>query len=234
MSDNDTTGAPGFNEITKEYKASPTIENYVRLRRKYPDEPIDVGMTGGFEFLCSQAEELRSQRIGPDLVAGVMDACPSCQSKLSLLLLELLIERRKKESDGETHIVSRGKAIGDTLVNYLIAISLEALDPNYGAEISPDLIVLIKHQLGSTSSNYEIETEKREKRSQALFIAAQMAVNGEIPSYRKLGRILGVQASTVKRWFPNDTFISEAKALAEEFRNSRISENLESVDREKE
>ena len=34
--------AGGFNEITKKYKADPSIENYVRLRRGDPEAEIEV------------------------------------------------------------------------------------------------------------------------------------------------------------------------------------------------
>jgi hypothetical protein len=122
----------GFNEITKEYKASPTIENYVRLRRKYPLVPLEIATTGGIEFLFSLEQELRLHGIDPYLVVGAMDADLAAQAELSLLLLELIIERQNKEKDGETHIVSRGKAISDALINYLIRACLDALESRDG------------------------------------------------------------------------------------------------------
>jgi hypothetical protein len=43
-------GKLGFNDLTKEYKKSPTIENYVRLRREYPEGEVEVSTTGGLDF----------------------------------------------------------------------------------------------------------------------------------------------------------------------------------------
>lgn len=209
----DVTRESGFNEITKEYKASPTIENYVRLRRKYPLVPLEIATTGGLEFLFSREEELRLHGIDPRLVASVMDADLDAQAELSLLLLELIIERQNKEIKGETHIVSRGEAISDTLINYLIGTCLDALDWNNEMEISRELIVLVKHQIGTIISDYRLQLKKREQRQRAVWIAAQIVARGGVPSYRKIGRILGVEASTVKRWFPKGEMISEAKSL---------------------
>lgn len=216
----------GFNEITKEYKASPTIENYVRLRRQNPDEELEIATTGGIEFLFHAEQELLSHGISPGTVAGVLDADLDAQSKLSLKLLALLIERRERQKSGATHTVSRKEAISDTLVNYLIGASLDALSWNDELEISRELIVLIKHQLGSLSSAYEFELDKREKVTQAKWIAAQFIAKGEIPTYRQIGRVLGVQASTVMRWFPDGTFISEAKALAKMIEEMKLFEGI--------
>jgi hypothetical protein len=169
MSDEeDASPASGFTGITKEYKASPTIENYVRLRRLHPSDPLEVATTGGIEFLFSRENELRLQGIDPGLVASVLDADIDAQSELSLVLIELLIARSKKEAAGETHIVSRNKAISDKLVNYLIATALDSLDWNHELVISRELIVLIKHQLGIISSQYEVEESRTRKKEQSL------------------------------------------------------------------
>jgi Bacteriophage CII protein len=75
------------------------------------------------------------------------------------------------------------------------------------------LIVLIKHQLGTLSSQYEIEQERQERRSQALTVAMQILAKGQTPTYRKVGSALGVQASTIMRWFPEKDFIAEVKVF---------------------
>jgi hypothetical protein len=80
-------------------------------------------------------------------------------------------------------------------------------------EISRELIVLVKHQIGAVSSDYELQLKKQAQREKAVWIAAQIVARGGVPSYRKIGRILGVEASTVKRWFPDKEMVSEAKSL---------------------
>jgi hypothetical protein len=94
------------------------------------------------------AGELLSHGIDPSLVEGTMEADKAAQAELSLVLLELIVERQKREAGGETHIVSRKKGISDTLVNYLIATCLGALDWHPNLAFSAELIVLLQHQLG--------------------------------------------------------------------------------------
>ncbi|GGG32949.1 hypothetical protein [Chelatococcus composti] len=48
----------GFNEITKQYKADPSIENYVRLRRANPSAEIEVRAVGSFESMFYMRDEL--------------------------------------------------------------------------------------------------------------------------------------------------------------------------------
>jgi hypothetical protein len=215
-------GKHGFDDLTREYGNSPTIENYLRLRRQHPDGEIEIATTGGIEFLFSQAEELRLNGIDPNLVDKVLDADLPAQAEMSLLLIERVIERDEIKRSGETHIVSRKRAISDTLVNYLIGTALDSMSWNDELEISPELIVLIKHQLGNLTSQYEIELERQERRSQAFTVALQILARGQTPTYRKVGRALGVQASTVMRWFPDRDFIAEMKTLVGSVKSASI------------
>jgi hypothetical protein len=88
---------------------------------------------------------------------------------------------------------------------------------------------LIKHQLGSISSTYEFDLDKREKRQQARWIAAQIAAKGKSPTYRQIGRAMGVQASTVMRWFAGEACISDAKTLAEDILKLQLVEEIRSM-----
>ena len=101
-------GTSGFNKITKQYKASPTIENYVRLRRQCPDAEIEIATTGGIEFLFVQEKELLSYGINPRTVTGVLDADLDAQAELSLKLLELVDRKtRKREIWSDAHCKSQ-------------------------------------------------------------------------------------------------------------------------------
>src|SRR5580692_9444435 len=104
-------GKSGFNDLTKEYKKSPTIENYVRLRREYPEGEVEVSTTGGVGFLSAQEKDLRSQGLDPDVVIRLFDADLGAQAEISLLLLQKIIERDNLHKSGETHIVSRKKVV---------------------------------------------------------------------------------------------------------------------------
>jgi hypothetical protein len=194
-------GKRGFNDLTREYKESPTIENYVRLRREHPRGEVEISTTGGIEFLSAQEEDLRAQGLDPNVIIRLFDADLEAQAEISLLLLQKLIERDNLHKSGETHIVSRKKVVSDTIINYLIGCALDGMSWADNLEITRELIVLIKQQLGTLTSQYEIEQERLNRRSQAKWIAAQLLNQGKTPTYRNIGRVLGVQASTVMRCF---------------------------------
>jgi hypothetical protein len=208
------SGNRGFNDLTREYKKSPTIENYVRLRREQPEGEVEISTTGALEFLSAQEKDLRSLGVDPNVVIGLFDADLGAPAEISLLLIQKIIERDNLHKSGETHIVSRKKVVSDTLINYLIGRALDGMSWTDNLEITRELIVLIKQQLGTLTSQYEIEQERLIRRSGARWIAAQLLNQGKTPTYRNIGRVLGVQASTVMRWFPDGDFIAEAEKFA--------------------
>ncbi|PLX34950.1 MAG: hypothetical protein C0605_11920 [Hyphomicrobiales bacterium] len=185
-----------------EFKQNPTIENYVRLRRSNPDTVIEIAISSSLEWLFGNEEELERLGIPPLLVAGCLDADQEDISELSLLLLEKIIERKEAEKSGKTHLISRGHVISDTLVNYLVNMMLDAVEWNKTFEINRDLIVLLRERIGGEVSPWDREQSALSKRNKALFAALDIVRQGDTPSFRKIGKLLGVNASTVKRWFP--------------------------------
>ena len=143
----------------------------------------------------------------------MLDADEDAISELSLLIMERIIEREAAEKAGGTHLVSRGKAISDTLVNYLTNMMLDALEWNDDMTLHRDLIVLIRYQTGGGRSEWEKEEALRKLRQEAVITAIKIACEGREPSYRAIAKALGVNASTVMRWFPTERFIHEAKKL---------------------
>ncbi|MEY4967280.1 MAG: hypothetical protein RL274_2863, partial [Pseudomonadota bacterium] len=99
---------------------------------------------------------------------------------------------------------------------------LDAADLCDGGFVGSDLIALIKHQLGITESEYEIKLRAHERRNTARFIAAQMVSNGEEPSFRSIARQMGVEPSTVMRWFPGKELIKEANDMASLIQNLKV------------
>lgn len=107
----------GFNELTKAYKAAPSIESYVKLRRENPKAGIEVSILGGIEPLFYMETELRRFGIDPQLVAGIMDSDANAISEISLYLMEKIIEARSLKKGGKAkrahalhyrHFISRG------------------------------------------------------------------------------------------------------------------------------
>ena len=221
---NQSDNGGGFSRLSREFKANPTIENYVKLRRENPNEEIEVAITGGLEWLFANEQLVKDFDIPPQLVASALDADPASISELSLRLMERLIERKEAEKSGKTHLVSRRGAIGDSLVNYLINMMLDSLDWNDELHIPRDLIVLIRHQIGGETSDWEKKLAIHENQSKAVWVALHLSQEGRDLSYRAIGKELGVNATTVMRWFPNNELaekMQRRKSLMEVFEQRR-------------
>ena len=128
--------------LSRAYKNNPTIENYISLRRTNPNTEIEVAFTNGLDWLFANSEVLRENGIDPQWFASALDANEEAISKLSLHLLEKIVERSRLEKSGETHVMSRGIGISDSLVNYLTAVMLDALSWNDELYMPRDLLVL--------------------------------------------------------------------------------------------
>jgi len=201
----------GYNAFSTAYKMKPSLEHYLHLRRENPDAEIEVAVTGGAEELGYMESELRKYGFDPDLVVSIMDADPDAISELSLQLMEKIIEGDSLSKSGETHLVRRGLAVPDKLINWLIGCMLDGLSWNDDLYISRDLIVLIRDRLGGFNSEYEQATRAHEMRSNAITIGGQLLARGITPSFRMIADIFGVAPSTVKRWFPNGEFLGEVE-----------------------
>jgi hypothetical protein len=199
----------GFNEISKAYKKDPSIENYVKLRRKNPDAEIEISVTGGLEALFYMEDEFRRYGIDPDLVLSVMDAEPDAISEISLQLMEKITEARNLTKAGETQLIRRGLAVPDKLIDWLIACSFDALSWYDRLYIPRDLIVLIRERLGGSNPEYNQASRAHELRGHAVNIGGHLEAQGVTPTFKMLGEILGVAPSTVKRWFGPGEFERE-------------------------
>ena len=200
-----------FSRLSKPFKANPTIQHYVQLRREHPKECIEVATSWALDWVFSNGDVLQRQGIDPQIMAGALDADPECICEVSLTLMERLIEREALEAAGESHVRSRGDAVGDSLVNYLIAMMLDALSWTDLLYIPRDLIVLIKYQIGADTAAEAKAQETRERRSNAAFAAAQIRAQGGKGSMRELAGLYKVSPSTVARWFPDNSFEQEVE-----------------------
>lgn len=204
----------GYNEESLDYKRNPTIENYLRLRRADPEAEVEVAVTGGIDQLFYMEPELRKFGFDPQMVAGVLDANSEDIQQVSLQIMEKMIEARRRRADGETHLASRGEVIPDKLIDWLICCALDAMSWNDYLHIPRDLIVLIRERLGGANREYEVGAKVHEKRQNAAMVAGQLIAQGINPTFRMLAQIFNVAPSTVKRWFPNGEFLSEANVYA--------------------
>ena len=204
----------GFNDLTKEFKADPSLEHYLRLRREHPEAEIEIAVLNGLDACFVREEEFKSYAIDPYLVASCLDADPAAISELSLLLIENQIEAKRLAVGGETHLARRGLVIPDKMVDWLICLMLEAMSWTDEMTMHRDLIVLLRERMGGTNPHYKQTVDSREKRQSALWFAASLHAQGKKPTVRMVAGALGIAPSTVLRWFPDDSFVSEYERLS--------------------
>ena len=98
MSESEPLTPQEYEEIREAFVCNPTIEEYVRVRRKYPGVHLDTATSEGIEFAFGHEAELRDYGIPPDVVMRVLDADTHGQSELALTLLGLLAEAPRNGS----------------------------------------------------------------------------------------------------------------------------------------
>lgn len=211
LSDQHNSETGSFSELSKAYKDNPTIEHYAKLRRDNRGQLIEISTNWSLDWCLANQE--RVAELGIDIydIVGSLDGDEACASRFSLRLIELIIERRARKKAGDTHLVGRGEVISDSLVNYLIAMMLDALDWNDQMTMPRDLIVLIKHQLGADTSNQDMIMTVKHSRQTACALGAQLKAQGETVSLDKIAKIMSVERSTVLRWFKGEDFHQEVE-----------------------
>jgi hypothetical protein len=200
-----------FKALVAAYQGVPSLENYLRLRREFPNVEIDVALYGGIDALCALEPHLKKHEIDPQLVAGVLDASEPKIDELSLLLMERLVARGKLPKNVPGHIEKRRQAISDPLVDYLIVIMLDAMEWNktHPIVIPSSLIVLIRDRLCGTSPDLLKECHLKEAQEHAAFLAAQRLKQDEKLSIGKLAAVVGISESKVERWLRDESFREE-------------------------
>ena len=206
-------------KLSQEYKDAPSVENYLRLRREHPDKEIEFAVSGGIDWLFTNEKLILEHGISPQLVAYSLDADPKNVSKLSLILMERLSDRDRMRQEGKTHIASRGEGISDALVNYLIALMIDAHSWNDDLEFPRDLLMLIRHQLlKGEKTLFDKQLHSKYLRKSARIIAAQMLEQGEPISMRQIAHALKKNVSTLSRLFPDNSLEKEAGDFLENYR----------------
>jgi hypothetical protein len=189
------------------YRKDATIQNYLQVRREFPEIEILVGRFGGLEALFTLQKDFESRGIDPHLIAAALDADEPGVDALCLRLLELLAARDNLPKSGPGQIEKRRSAISDATVNYLIATILEAYDwHDYISRVPASLVVLIRHQLCKSVPDLESEVRLRKHQENVALAVAQHLKPGEKLSINKLKHLAGLPRSTAARWLADPVF----------------------------
>ena len=204
--------------ISKEYKKNPSIETYLDLRKSYPENDIEVAIGGGIEHAFKNQSEIEDLGISIKDYLGILDGDHECISRVCLHLLDSIAQSRKLTAAGHTHLARRHEKIPDQMIDWFICCILNSQSWNGTLELNTDLIVLIRQGLMPGMSTFEDLLAVKTQRSDAALIGGQLLAVGLVPSFRKIAKIMGVQPSTVKRWFATkDEFDRECTHFARWF-----------------
>lgn len=196
-----------FKHAIAGYRREPTLENYLRVRQKFPEVEIQIALFGGIDPLFELEPEFQKQDIDPQLIAASLDGDEPSIDALCLRLMECLVAREKISNRERGHIQKRRAAISDAMVNYLIVTILESFDWNeMEFRIPASLVILIRHQI--TGSNPDLHTTylaRQRLHNVAIFVAQNLKPD-ETLSINKLASFAGVTRSTAARWLKNKEF----------------------------
>jgi len=190
-----------------------SIEKYVELRRQSQQLEITPGPFKNPDHLFEVAEELRSFQIDPQTLARVLDGDVVQVDDLCLKLLEQIIERKRLEGAGATHLQSRGKTTPDSLINFLIVMIMESCQIHCIYPTS-SLVALVTEMLGGYNVERRQRSENEKKKDRAAFAAAFLS--GE--SDREIAKQLDVDHSTLSRWRKDPFFETMVEAYSEQQR----------------
>lgn len=207
----------GFNAATKAFKKQPTLQNYLKLRRANPSAEIEVAVLGGFDSVIAMQTEFEAHGFSVDEMMRILDADQKTISDVSLRLIEELVRAEELTRSGQTHLGRRQQAMPDKLVDWIIAIALEALSWTNSMEMNRDLIVLIKARLVGSDPHYQQAVMVHASRNRATWIGAQLIATGKPFSLRKVAKQLDVSPSTLSRWFAPGEFNLECQKLSASF-----------------
>jgi hypothetical protein len=189
---------PLLTKFVDEYRHERSIENYLRVRREFREVDIRVEYFSGTDPLSALEEEFERRGVDPHLIAAALKGNDPSIDELCLHLMELLVARDKLPKEGPGHIERRRNAISDAMVNYLIAMILEAGDMD--GSWPPSLDLLIRHQLCGSNPDLHETYLLKQKRENLVNAYDQLLAAGEEPSVRRLASMAGVPRSTAHRW----------------------------------
>jgi hypothetical protein len=212
------------------FHKKPSLENYVQFRRSVPGMELEIAASAGIEALPKLEKDLTKHGIDESLFYGILDSFEPDIDELSLRLMELLVARDKLPKGGPGHIEKRQDAISDTLVNYLIADMLEAMELHKRAVLIPaSLVVLIRDRLCGPDPDLRREiraSEKNKELKMNIFLASHAALSrGEEISIRKLAKTFGVNKNIVARLFADPDYKSSINQARQHYGVKRNKSN---------
>lgn len=206
-----------FMKLADKFEAEPILENYLVLRRGFGGTGVELSYFLIPDPLSSVEDELRQHGIDPAIFSDALDGNDYQIDELCLQLMERLVERQTRERAGHTHIQTTGLAIPDSLIDYLVISMLEASEV-HGLAPGPALVILIREKLGGPNPGRHKQNLIDKNRKHAIWIAAHHRLGGRTISVRQIAEKMGLEASTVSRWFKPGELKQEAERMCRWFK----------------
>lgn len=206
--------------LQEDFHADPSIENYVALRRFAWGYDTEIQRFVEVDPLQALGHDLERAGLDRALVCGALGGDDRDIDELCLQLMERLIERKCMEARGATHLQGRGDGISDALVSHLIVSMMEALQQD-SLQPKPSFVILVREQLGGANTEIYKTHTKRLGRNRAVFLGMQIKRRCEQPTIRQIAAMMGVQPSTVSRWFPDGSFLEQVENFEKSFMTFR-------------
>lgn len=201
-----------FMALVECFDSEPSLENYLELRKQSGCTSTELSRLSYVVSSSSLAIEFENYSLEPMLLAGVLGGDERDMDALCLQLIERLVHRRQKENSGEVHLQTVGGQIPDALINFLLLVMLETCS-DLDVPLPPAMIVLLRDRLGGPSPDRYKTAAMQEKKRRAVMIAAGIFSDNREVSIRQIAKELGVQPSTVTRWFEPGELQREAQRV---------------------
>jgi hypothetical protein len=215
-------GESSLQELCYALERSFSLDDYLQLRRRFPDEDTALWMflatdgkseDYGFDYAFQLQAEMEKWGIPIKSYLGVLDGDFELIDKHCLCILEALAKREKLNS----HAVGAGLAIGDALVNFLCVAVLEAI-AYYSLPVPDSYQILLKYRLKLFDN--EIRDERLMKHRRVII--AKLIAETPGASIRSIARMTGLNPSTISRWMADEDFMRwvrmwRAPPLSKEF-----------------
>jgi hypothetical protein len=191
-----------FRQLWVAYEKQQSLETFLRLACEFPGVEIRVPPLFHDPFFLNP--EMAKYGINPDLISTFGDDIVVSIDKLSLRLIELLVDRTK--------LPKRQDAITDPLVNCLIVIMLDNLS-YFGLDLPAPFLLLIRDRLCGPAPDHRQAYKSSKLRDLAIRV---VAAETNKMSVRALAASIGISKTTASRWLGEADFHREVEERRQE------------------
>jgi len=182
------------------FVGEPNLADYLKFRDRHPHADVPVTYLITLENLAHLQDDMEQFGVHYLELMGIADGDVRCIDAVALKLIRALVSRGELSAAGVSHVQSRNQGIQDSLVNYLIMISLQSCNAQ-NVPPPPSLVMLLMDRLGGFAPDRYIQSKLAANKERAVWIAAQMLRAGDTISFRKIAALLNVQPSITVAFF---------------------------------